>query len=252
MGPQCDVLFAPLPSFAYISVLEALKPHLRKGHIFAVTPGQGGFDWIAYKVLGPEIYNMVTFSSVQPMPFNCRIDTWGRSVKVQVLKQRYDIACQPMEKMQEVTSINAKLFPKSENSTLGPILAATLVPLNAIIHPARLYTLLTHHHKWKPGVTLPENPLFYESMQHEDAANQIKVNNELDAIIGACRLHGVPVRVPDCYNFLAKTYDGVTGSYPQVEKTTPQDLLKLWSGPQYKGFRCPLKEEGGGWVPDWE
>merc|ERR1712117_483888 len=115
------------------------------------------------------------------------------------------------------------VMPKSEATPLGPMLGATLVPLNAIIHPARLYTLLTVHHDWKPGVVLPENPLFYESMTESDTANQLRVNKELDNIIAVAKRLGIPCEVPDCYNFLAKTYDGVTGSYPRTENSTPAD-----------------------------
>lgn len=186
------------------------------------------------------------------MPFNCRIDEFGRRVKCQVLKQRYDITTMPLSNQDKCVSIVKDILPKSEVGTLGAIVAATLVPLNAIIHPARMYTLLTVHNQWEPGKTLPENPLFYESMTEADTQNQLNANNELDEIIKALNAAGIQCNVPNCYNFLAKTYDGVTGSYPQVEKPTPADLCKLWSGPQYKGFKCPLKAEGDAWVPDFE
>lgn len=248
---QCDLLFMPLPSFAYFDVFKSLKPLLREGQYICVTPGQGGLDWIAYEILGPEIFSKVTFLTVQPMPFNCRISEWGRSVSVQVLKQRFDICCQPASKMDDCLKINAELFPKSESSPLGTILAATLVPLNAIIHPARVYTLLTEHHQWEPGKVLPENPLFYESMTVKDTANQLRVNSELDNIVLVANLNGIKLNVPDCYNFLAKTYNGVSGDYPPREQTTPEDLVKLWTGPMYKTFRCPLKAEGDGFVPDF-
>merc|ERR1712217_197709 len=152
----------------------------------------------------------------------------------------------------DCVEIAKALLPKSECSPLGPILAATLIPLNPVIHPARVYTLLTEHNQWEPGKTLPENPFFYEQMTTADTANQIKVNDELDLIVAKANELGITLKVPNCYNFLAKTYDGVSGSYPQKEKPTPEDLVHLWSGPMYKGFKCPLKQEGDGWVPDFE
>lgn len=252
--PQCDVIFAPLPSFAYESVFTDLKPHLRKGHYVCVTPGAGGADWIAHKVLGDELFNDITLFTLSPMPFNCRIEEWSRSVKVQVLKQRYDICAQPVSRMQECIDIASALMPKSECAGLGPVLAATLLPLNPVIHPARVYTLLTEHNQWEPGKTLPENPFFYEAMTEADTANQIKINDDLDAIVAAANAQGVELRVPDCYNYIAKTYNGIKGDYPPVEKPTPADLVKLWHGPMYKTFRCPMKQEEGseGWVPDFE
>jgi len=249
--PQCDVIFAPLPSFAYQSVFTELKPHLQKGQFVCVTPGAGGADWIAHEILGDEIYNSITLFTVSPMPFNCRIDEWSRSVKVQVLKQRYDICAQPVSRLDDCVKITSALMPKSECNGLGPILAATLMPLNPVIHPGRLYTLLTVHHDWQPGKTLPENPFFYEAMTELDTANQLKINDELDMIVAAANAQGITLQVPDCYNFLAKTYNVVQGDFPPVEKPTPADLVKLWHGPMYKTFKCPLKPEGDGFVPDF-
>lgn len=89
-------------------------------------------------------------------------------------------------------------------------------------------------------------------MTTKDTSNQIKINDELDLIVAKANAAGIDLKVPNCYNFLAKTYDGVSGTYPQKEKPTPEDLVNLWSGPMYKGFHCPLKQEGDGWVPDFE
>ena len=66
--PQADVLILPLPSFAYSPVLKSLKPHLRQGQFIGVTPGQGGFDWVAREELG-ELAKSITFFAVMPMPF---------------------------------------------------------------------------------------------------------------------------------------------------------------------------------------
>jgi len=217
-----------------------------------MTPGAGGADWVAYEILGEELFNKITLFTVAPMPFNCRIEEWAQSVKVQVLKRRYDVCAQPVSRLAECVEIAEALLPKSECNGLGPVLAATLIPLNPVIHPARVYTLLTEHNDWAPGKTLPENPLFYEWMTTKDTANQIKINDELDKIVAAANENGIELQVPNCYNFLAKTYDGTSGNYPQRETPTPEDYVKLWHGPMYKGFKCPLKQEGDGWVPDFE
>lgn len=38
--PQCNVLIAMIPSFAYTDVFRDLKPYLRKGMFLAISPGQ--------------------------------------------------------------------------------------------------------------------------------------------------------------------------------------------------------------------
>lgn len=57
---------------------------------------QGGFDWIARTRLG-EVAKKVTLVSVSPMPFNCRIQTFGKAVNVQEFEEKYDVACVPQK-----------------------------------------------------------------------------------------------------------------------------------------------------------
>ena len=85
--PDRDVLILPLPSFAYASVLKELKLFLHKGMYIGVTPGQGGFDWVARDILGDLVDDLVLFA-ILPMPFNCRITVYGKRVEVQELKTR--------------------------------------------------------------------------------------------------------------------------------------------------------------------
>ena len=87
---DADVIIMPLPSFAYPSTIEGIKPYLKEGQII-VTPGQGGFDWFAKDILGEELLNKITICGIMPMPFNCRIETFGKLVNVQELKKKYSM-----------------------------------------------------------------------------------------------------------------------------------------------------------------
>mmetsp|Transcript_46123 Transcript_46123/g.116126 ORF Transcript_46123/g.116126 Transcript_46123/m.116126 type:complete len:402 (-) Transcript_46123:233-1438(-) len=236
--PTADVLIMPLPSFAYPSVLEALKPHLRKGQFIGVTPGQGGFDWTARKILG-EVANDVTFFAIMPMPFNCRIKEFGKLVEVQTLKRRYRVGAVPEARVGDSIKIVERLFGPA--ASVGHFLSCTLYPINAIIHPQRLYRLLRD---WKPGQSLPENPLFYESMDDESTALMDAVNKELIATGEAVREKcGLDVQVPHIFQFLGFVY----------QEAKADSLTSLFNkNDAYKGFRCPFKQEGEGWVPDFQ
>ena len=65
--PDADVIIMPLPSFAYPSTLEGIKPYLKEGQTICVTPGQGGFDWFAKDILGEELLNKITICGIMPM-----------------------------------------------------------------------------------------------------------------------------------------------------------------------------------------
>mmetsp|Transcript_122119 Transcript_122119/g.380171 ORF Transcript_122119/g.380171 Transcript_122119/m.380171 type:complete len:407 (+) Transcript_122119:70-1290(+) len=239
--PDADVILMPLPSFAYRPVLEGMREHLRPGQKLAATPGQGGFDWIAEEILGPELFRTLTVYAVMPMPFNCRIQTFGKEVHVQELKRRYRVGCTPASALEEVLAINSAMFGHSESC--GSFLACSLYPINAVIHPARLFSLLRG---WtETGEPLAENPLFYEDMTAECTALMDRVNQELietaTRLVGA----GVDVAVPHIFDFLA-------GFVYQDPAPTLQQFFN--GNAAYKGFRCPLVAAaggGGGWAPDF-
>eukprot|EP01135_Chromosphaera_perkinsii_P000650 Nk52_evm17s147 gene=Nk52_evmTU17s147 len=241
--PQADVIILPLPSFAYAQVLEDLKPHLRKGQYVGVTPGQGGFDWTARIVLGDKFNDIVIFS-IQPMPFNCRITEFGKGVHVQTLKKNYKIGVIPNtdpDVIQRALKINVTLFGGSADYC-GHFINCSLYPMNAIIHPQRIYRLLAIS-GWQPGQVLKENPLFYEEMDVESTDLMEQVNKELIAAAKAldAKRPDMHVEVPMILDFLSFAYD------------FPADNLKTFfsENPAYAGFRSPYKAVEGGFVPDF-
>ena len=235
--PGCDVLLLPLPSFAYQNVLETIKPHLKPGMAIGVTPGQGGFDWVAREVLGNLVDELILFAII-PMPFNCRISDYGKRVEVQEFKHNYRVGVLPTSATDSIIALNEKLFGHTEGC--GHFLSATLYPVNAILHPSRLYTLCQD---WQPGQALPENPLFYETMTEQAAAMMNALNAELSTIADALSDSISGIQVPHIYDFLARYV---------YEDDSPDLATFFRTNPAYKGFRCPFKEVEGGWQPDFE
>ncbi|WP_289151222.1 NAD/NADP octopine/nopaline dehydrogenase family protein [Porticoccus sp. W117] len=235
--PGSDVLLLPLPSFAYQSVLETIKPHLKPGMAIGVTPGQGGFDWVAREVLGDLVDQLVLFA-ILPMPFNCRITDYGKQVEVQEFKHNYRVGVLPTSATNDIIALNEKLFGHTESC--GHFLSATLYPVNAILHPSRLYTLCKD---WQPGQTLPENPLFYEGMTEAAADMMNALNKDLIAIGNGLVAAGKEaIEVPHIYDFLTRYV---------YEDNSPDLATFFRTNPAYKGFRCPFKEVEGGWEPDF-
>lgn len=250
--PDSDVLVMPLPSFAYPSTLEGIKPYLREGQTICVTPGQGGFDWFAREILGPELLEKITIVGVMPMPFNCRIEEFGKLVHVQELKKKYSIGVVPRSAFEKSRDLIADMFnsgtvlPAGE----GTFLECSMFPINAVIHPSRLITLLGG---LKEGETLPENPYFYEDFTPEGAKCMDDVNKELIAIGKSLAAKGIPVDVPHIFDWLACYVYG---------EPADSDLCRFFrTNDAYKGFRCPLIPaetngsnggKGGGFVPNYK
>ncbi|MDT8420058.1 MAG: NAD/NADP octopine/nopaline dehydrogenase family protein [Desulfuromonadales bacterium] len=235
--PDCNVLILPLPSFAYRDVISQIKPYLQKGTYIGATPGQGGFDWLAKEVLGDVAEDIVLFS-ILPMPFNCRIIEFGKRVYVQEFKRRYKIGATPAEHCDGAVTINNQLFGYSESC--GNSLSCSLYPINAVIHPARLYALCKD---WQPGTFLAENPLFYEDINDESAELMDAVSKEVIDIAQALTDAGIEgVSVPHIQDFLV-----------HYVYRDPSPTLKDFfaTNRAYKGFRCPFLENKNGWIPDF-
>eukprot|EP01134_Creolimax_fragrantissima_P004471 CFRG4471T1 len=232
-----DVLVMPLPSFAYWDILKAIKPFVRPGMYICVTPGQGGFDWVAREVLGQALFDSLIMFSTMPMPFNCRISAFGEHVEVQTLKTHYVVGTTHPEREEDVCTLNSAIFGGTTKPT-GHFLSCTLYPINAIIHPQRLYRLCKD---WKEGEILPENPLFYEDMDDLSVEYMDIVNKELINIANAISPKGFQVEVPHIFDFLKYIYGD---SFKSLK-----DIFAKNSA--YKGFRCPFKAVEGGFVPDF-
>lgn len=242
--PSSDVLMMPLPSFTYTSTLNDIKPYLHEGQTLCVTPGQGGFDWIAEDILGTDLLSKITVVGLMPMPFNCRVTDFGKHVHVQELKKHYSMGVIPASAYDTSKQMIEDIFggsvlPAGE----GTFLECSMFPINAIIHPSRLFTLLS---SWKEGETLDENPLFYEDFTPEGAKCMDETNKELIEIGKRLTAKGCPVDIPHIFDWL--------GCYVYGEPSESNIQRFFQTNDAYKGFRCPLipAKSGKGFVPDFE
>jgi hypothetical protein len=225
--------------------MTQIKPHLKKGSIIYIMPGQGGADFVAKAVLKEEIQKgTTTIAGLIPMPLNCRISDWGKRVELAALKHSYDLAAVPAKNGPRAAKEFSKLLGKPCKS-IGNYVGINLHCSNPNLHPGRLYRMWSG---FKPGTIYPENPLFYETWDDESTAWLMKINDErlkiwktiLEKYPGTGKLS----EVPDMHTYIKNIYG------PQVkDPTTFTTTIVSCDG--YKGFRCPMKAEGNGFVPDF-
>jgi len=245
--PQADYIIAALPSFAIKHVLTQIKPHLKKGSIIYVMPGQGGADFVAKEVLANEFKaGITTMAGIIPMPLNCRISDWGKRVELAALKESYDLATIPSANAGVAAAAFSKLLGKPCKA-IGNYCGINLHCSNPNLHPGRLYRM------WKGYTTetvYKENPLFYETWDEESTMWLMKINDERlkiwKTLLQKYPKAGKYEQVPDMFTYIKAIYG------PQVkDPTTFTTTIKTCDG--YKGFRCPMKAapSGNGFVPDF-
>jgi len=251
--PQADIVVMALPSFAFKPVLTQIKAHLKEGAIIFGMPGQGGLDLVALSVLGPELLSSgrVTVAGLVPMPLNCRIMEWGKSVDLASIKDSYDVAAVPARNAPPAAAACSALFDRPTRA-LSHYCAMALHASNPNIHPARLYGLFSD---FKEGKVYAENPLFYETFDEPSAAWVARVSDErleiwrevLRQSKGAIGREG---EVPDIQSYIISIYG------KQIhDARTVASVFSTNDG--FKGFRCPMKKlslgakHGGGWTLDF-
>jgi len=95
----------------------------------------------------------------------------------------------------------------------------------------------------------PENPLFYETWDDESTEWLMKINDERlkiwKTVLEKYPDTGKVDQVPDMFTYIKSIYG------PQVkDPSTFTSAIRTCDG--YKGFKCPMKQVDGGWVPDFE
>ena len=243
--PKANVIFLPVPSIAYRTILEGIAPYVAPGTIIAVTPGLGGFDWLTASIFGDKLDDVV-ICGVPPLPWNCRINEFGREVFVQGWKNNLRIATNLVdeadkEEARKVVSavLDLNLVP------MDTYLAVNMWPLNPVIHPQRLYSLFKD---WAPGTIYPENPLFYESMSDFGADYIQKATDESRLLCKAMEERlGIELLkdIPDIGEFVISVYGDVI-----ADRSRLRTIFSTCDG--YKGFGTPMVAVEGGFIPDFE
>jgi len=243
--PQADYIIAALPSFAIKHVLTQIKAHLKEGSIIFIMPGQGGADFVAKEVLKDEIASgKTTMAGVVPMPLNCRITEWGKRVELAALKQSYDVATLPAANAAAAATAFGDLLGKPCNA-IGNYVGIGLHCSNPNLHPGRLYRMWSDYTE---GKVYPENPLFYETWDDESTTWLMKINDERlniwKTVVAKYPSAGKVEEVPDMFTYIKAIYGD------QVkDPSTFTSAIRSCDG--YKGFKCPMKEVEGGFVPDF-
>ena len=234
--PQSNVVMLMVPSFAYTDTLSRIGRYIQPGTFLFFNPGQGGVDYIARNALGSKLLD-VAVCTIQPMPFNCRVVEYGRAVRCQQFEKDFTVCAAPATSVPAGLHLTELMFGGRQGYRAvdgGPILNATLWPLNANIHPQHLYRLATRQHTYR------QVPLFYETMDRVSGELMDATSAEVKAVAAAvAAATGVPVSVPT-------VYEAEYQLFPNPDCTTVDQLFR--SSPAYKGFEAPFKRTDGGGV----
>ena len=112
----------------------------------------------------PKIHRFhdVLFFAGDTLPFNARVEEFGKSVKLIGVKPRIGIAALPAGEAERAADQCARVFGGFWSCAPLPrprsTLEVLLMPTNQCLHPSRMYDLFAD---WDGEAVWMENPLFY-------------------------------------------------------------------------------------------
>ena len=224
-----ELIFITLPAFMFPKTSSMIAPLIHSGTVLCVIPGTGGAEF-SFKDC---IMNRAILSGLQRVPSVARLIERGKSVRAEGYRDRLKLAAIPHSEAPRIAGILSEIFAMPCD-VLPNYLNVTLTPSNPILHTTRLRTLFAD---WHEGMTYPDNPRFYGSWSDESSRLLFKCDDELQ---GLCRV-----------------IDGLDLSEVKSLKlhygsSTPEALTrKIRSIRSLNALLSPMKEQGGGWIPDF-
>nr|CAH17650.1 alanopine dehydrogenase [Arenicola marina] len=249
----CNVIVIVVPAFAHEQYLRALEPYIQPGTIIVGMPGQAGFEFACWGILGAK-GKQCTLVSFESLPWACRIEEFGRTAEVKGTKQQLVGALlygdprpvrEPSAVLQETLGTHPVLHIH------GHLLGMTLMGVNAYIHPAILYGRWWN---WD-GRPVAEPPLFYHGMDEFTADTLTAMGDEVMAIAATLSKHPAG---PDFSN-VCHVFDWYKRCYSDEMSDTSCLLKAIRSNKAYIGLTHPCRpaeaagDNNGGcnWEPNF-
>lgn len=228
-----DYVWVTYPTSQFAGLAAKLNPLIVAGQKLAVVPGAD-----AEFAFGEVVGRGATLLGLQRVHSVARIKERGRSVyQLGRRTSGLHLASIPAAAAADCAGEVEALFDLPVE-VLPNYLVETLTPSNPILHTTRICTMFAD---WQPGVTYPENILFYERWTQASSELLIACDEELQQV---CR-----VLERACGLDLA----GVRSLKLHYESPTAEAMTaKISSIPAFKGLTSPMREEAPGqWVPDF-
>jgi hypothetical protein len=132
---EADLVLIAAPAFAHADILRAVAPYLRQESWIGALPAIGGFDQLVRDLIPTQSRVLGSLRS----PYNARVETYGRRVRVSGVAPRLDVVATgyPAE-----AAMLARELLGIPTRVMGSFVLATVSAAGTIFHPARIFELL--------------------------------------------------------------------------------------------------------------
>lgn len=222
-----DLILLCVPGYLIEKTLSTIKPWLRKGTIVGSIVSSTGFFFIAHEVLDADI----TLFGFQRVPFISRCRQYGAVGDLLGYKKSVNVAVENCKDSEMLRQFLEMLFI-TPVKLLDNYYEASLTNSNPILHTGRLYSM------WKDynGEIYDSPGHFYADWTDDASEMLIAMDTEFMLLIKALGIR-----------------TGVIPSLLEYYESTDAASLtaKIRSIPAFKEIVTPMKQVGGGWIPDF-
>lgn len=223
----CEIVLLCLPGFAIKEELETIKPYLDSTTIVGSIVCSTGFFFFAHEVLGPD----AKLFGFQRVPFISRVKEYGRTANLLGYKNQLAIAAENVADVEALRRTVEYLW-MTPTRMLGSHYEVSLTNSNPILHTGRLYTMFSD---WD-GKPFDHNILFYKEWTTEASQMLIDMDAEFMTL-----LRKLPMNA-----------DAIPSLLTYYESSDAESLTsKIKSIAAFQSILSPMKQQSGGWVPDF-
>lgn len=225
--PSSDIILLCVPGYQIEPILRQIAPFVSPRQEIGSVISSSGFFWMAYHLLGKD----KRLFGFQRVPFISRVTHYGHAADLKGYKSILKIGGNMRSDLQGLATLfsDALMTP---TVPLSHYLEAALTNSNPILHPSRIYGMLSP----LPTTLYDREFLFYEDWDDFSSRVLIQCDEEFQAL-----LQRLPIRQEEIPPLL--TY---------YESTDATSLThKIRSITAFKGIKMCLKPENGHYVIDF-
>ncbi len=178
--PSSDIILLCVPGYLVQKTLHTIAPYINNNIEIGTVISSGGFFWMARHELGTE----QRLFGFQRVPYISRVKEYGKSAELKGYKSQLKIGGNKNSDLNRLASFFTKALG-TPTIVLGHYLEATLTNSNPILHPSRIYGMLS---PIKANLYDKEF-LFYEEWDNRSSEVLIGCDSEFQKILSRLPIH---------------------------------------------------------------
>ncbi len=242
--PEADVIILAVPAFAHDTVVRAIAPYVQEGAWLGAMPSRSGFEF--YRCERHLRHRHILLFGYQTLPWACRIEEYGRRVRVMGEKACVGVSTSPPDASGDVAALLARLTGVPTRN-VGCMAAISLGNVGQVIHPTIMYGLF----KEKEDIRYTERdvPLFYQSMD-DNTARELEMVSE-EVVSGAHALAEMSDGILDLSEVVGLRQWITQSYYDQIEDKSSLRSCFV-TNRAYNMLKAPVvRQPDGTFVPDF-